>query len=695
MGEKQRARVGGECRLDAREENAMKEIIPGVVIGAGQAPLRELPAQRCFIEAIEDGEAGMAAKRLVDADASERRREIHGATLVNQGGGVSRGARRGAQELGAVVEQSFPRRVAPVPFEETKFGSMQRTHVAVAKDGGDLKDAGQALGEQALHGQLGGSLQKTSLTPAAGVELHARGLEVRLRRRRHERDRGVHLEEAALAEEAAEGGDDGGAALHTSAPKGEIGAHAASFLASAARWCQPVLAVLVTLSPAVATAALEWPLARGAANLGRGGANVADPQDPTAIYLNPAALAGLKGLQLMVDSDSILDYRAFARAPDDLDADGDDTQYDEAANAWLPSLSPGVFAAYNFAGAGLGQLTVAAALYGPMRAWREWPADGAQRYSEVDFRTLQVHYALGAGYELPWYRLRVGATLLLTSQQVDTTVALNTFVSFPENADFDAVVHVKTRDDFIPTAVFGVSGAPVPWLITSLSLQLPYDVRATGTADITLGDELARSATLTGDKLDLSFDLPAVLRAGLLYRHPGERFEVELALVWEGWSRYDEAGFVPKNITIGVAGNDIDMEPMRVQLKARDIYSLRLGGQVVAVPEVLLVRAGAFYERAAARPNYISPAVFDLDKVGAAVGGRLDFDWSELPVLRGAWLDFTVAYVHWLTRTVEDSEVRLTNPLTSPPQAEWPIGNGTYQNRQIIVQVGLGTELDI
>ena len=36
-----------------------------------------------------------------------------------------------------------------------------------------------------------------------------------------------------------------------------------------------------------------------------------------------------------------------------------------------------------FANAGLPNLTVGAGVLGPIRAYRQWPADGPQRYSEV------------------------------------------------------------------------------------------------------------------------------------------------------------------------------------------------------------------------------------------------------------------------------------------------------------------------
>ena len=56
-------------------------------------------------------------------------------------------------------------------------------------------------------------------------------------------------------------------------------------------------ALLLLVAPSVHAAGF-WTMDRGPSSFARGGANVADPKDPLAVYLNPAGLAGLDGLQL-------------------------------------------------------------------------------------------------------------------------------------------------------------------------------------------------------------------------------------------------------------------------------------------------------------------------------------------------------------------------------------------------------------
>ena len=53
------------------------------------------------------------------------------------------------------------------------------------------------------------------------------------------------------------------------------------------------MVAVVAILPTNAWAAAFWNLDQGVSSYARGGANFVSPGDPTAVYLNPAALAGL------------------------------------------------------------------------------------------------------------------------------------------------------------------------------------------------------------------------------------------------------------------------------------------------------------------------------------------------------------------------------------------------------------------
>jgi long-subunit fatty acid transport protein len=520
---------------------------------------------------------------------------------------------------------------------------------------------------------------------------------VRLGRGRGERHGRVHLEEALAFEPGAQGADHGG-------PAGEqldVETHGAPGYRRSARLSQwaALLAALLGVA-GEARAGGWWTLDRGPSNLGRGGANIAAPDDPIALYTNPSALAHLEGLQLNLDANMVFDDRVFTRAPDS--PNGPLRTYKPVTNeqpTWPPS--PGIFVSYNLGTVGIEELTVGLGVYGPPRSDRTWPSTvgnenglytASQRYSELESHNLQIHYALGVGYQLPWYGLRVGITGMLIDQIIDSRLVLNApcpQVCDPsgENEDYDVDVQVDAKDSFIPGATIGLSAAPVEWLTIALAYQLPYDVDAEGNVSVKLSEFYTDAgAELQGDRIRVKLKMPQIFRAAVRYDAPERFFDAELAFVWEGWGRNEEILFQPQGVQFAINGNTIPLNDVVLPSGLRDTWSVRLGGSVNAVPELLRVRLGGFYERAALAETRLSPSAFDLDKVGGSLGARVDLPY-------GAWLDLTGAYVQWLTAEVTNSEVKLQNALTG--EAKHPIANGTYENTQIWLMAGLGVRLDI
>ena len=146
--------------------------------------------------------------------------------------------------------------------------------------------------------------------------------------------------------------------------------------------------------------------------------------------------------------------------------------------------------------------------------------------------------------------------------------------------------------------------------------------------------------------------------------------------------------FRPKDITFTTSMGDIQLKDILIPAHWRDTYSVRFGGQYRLLPDLLLLRAGVYYERGAVPNKYLSVFSLDLDKIGVTLGARVD-----LPA--GLFVDVAGGYVIWLAQTVTDSQVRLTNPLVDPPKAEWPVGNGKYSGGEVIAMLAIGVKLDL
>lgn len=441
-----------------------------------------------------------------------------------------------------------------------------------------------------------------------------------------------------------------------------------------------------------ARAAGFWNLERGASTYSRGGANVADPGDGNALYLNPAGLAGLEGLQGLVDSSMVFDGRTFTRAPDDVDGDGRVETYDTVSNGWRPMPSPSVFLSYRLATLAL-PITVAAGVWGPPQIDRQWDEEGPQRYAEITAENVQVHYAAGAALELPWYGLRLGATGMLVSQVVRTSMRMSLAAPFgagQEHPGYDANIAVDAGEHGIFNGVLGVSMQPHPRLMVAASYQPPYNVKAEGTAKVTLGKELASVATVDGEDVKLRLDMAPIARAAVRLLDPAGAYDVELALVWEGWSRNAAVRFAPQDISIRGGGLVQEVGVVRLDYDWRDTYSLRLGGSWDVLPGRLRVRGGTYYERGAVERSFMSPASFDFDKLGVTGGGRVELGG-------GVWADLALGWGHYLAGEVRDSQIRLVNimPSEQVPERLWPVANGTYGNEQVFVLAAVGVVLDI
>lgn len=446
----------------------------------------------------------------------------------------------------------------------------------------------------------------------------------------------------------------------------------------------------VVLASRQAAAGGYWNFDKGVTQFGRGGANIAAPEDPIAVYTNPAALAGHRGFRFVLDLDMAWDDRAVQRVsvePRRTGFKARPMEYQRVENDWPEwPPSPSFFASWNAADIGAPRLTLGAALYGPPRSDTRFPAGGPQRYQVIETHNLQIQSALAAGYELPWKRLRVGATAMSINQVIRSRLAFPSFFGPAEDPGWDAEVMIQARDEFIPAFTFGGSIEPVANVTFGTSVQLPYDVHAKGRIDGSLGEDLEAMATLRPGGVRVHTRMPAIARGAVRYDAPSGLWNAEAAIVWEGWSRNrevlieaDQPGGLALLMDDGSFG--VGVGEVRIATHFRDTFSLRTGGELAGLPGGLTLRGGVFYERAAIAPDRIHASNFDLDKVGLVAGGRV-------PLPRRAWLDLTAGYQHWFPVRARDSRVRIHDPISG--EKPYVIGNGDYENRRIVAMAGLG-----
>jgi long-subunit fatty acid transport protein len=281
----------------------------------------------------------------------------------------------------------------------------------------------------------------------------------------------------------------------------------------------------------------------GARSLARGGANLVNPGDPSAVWLNPAAITLSTGVQLQLDLNLVWLTSEFVRdcggadngcapsgndvervyrdpATGELDdarsyrvagnsrnlgaAASDGTTVDAAqpgvlGNRDRPSRFDGNTAIRNQAGVqpiprlfttlntdsfGLDGIAVGAYVYAPSAGDYKFGNEDVTRYTLIDRDIAEVFYGLTLAYRFDHW-IAVGASLQGVSSALNQNLRLTADKAGNEDLDYDVEVRVNAQQHLVPSANFGVWSSPLKGLgIGDLeiagSVQLPRTFSLTG-----------------------------------------------------------------------------------------------------------------------------------------------------------------------------------------------------------------------
>ena len=458
----------------------------------------------------------------------------------------------------------------------------------------------------------------------------------------------------------------------------------ASVRALAVLWRGLALALVLPLvlpSPAVRAAGIEHPDI-GTVSIGRGGANAAAPSDGVAIFYNPAGLAAQQGLRLTLDAN--LSWQGLTFTPT-----GSATTVSNSAGGFLV---PALAVSYGF-----GAVTVALGATGPSAIGKEkYPsgAAGPQRYSLIESDYFIVDYSAAVAAAINRW-LSAGLTIQLVQGRAAFSQAVWSGPTMDTDPVYDSLAKINVSSSPIPTWVAGVTVRPTPALALGLSYRPGFDFLAHGTLTTQAPAALAGPLNIEvhGDQTDFFVAFPDVIRLGAQYQL-GPRWLVEADVVAERWSRLHAIEIRPQNITI-TASTYPTPRPLQnivFQKDFQDAVSFRVGGDFVALPGRLTVRAGYLHETSAIPLRSVS----------------VDFgNWQRDVVSAGAtvvlWPGVTasVAYAHHFLadQNVTNSQVVqiITPCLASADCVEPPataVGNGRYTGSLDVASLSLGFVLD-
>jgi long-chain fatty acid transport protein len=401
----------------------------------------------------------------------------------------------------------------------------------------------------------------------------------------------------------------------------------------------------------------------------RAGAFVARADDPNALLHNPAGIAKLNGVQIMLGWNAVdynLSYQRFGNYeaptnPADA-APYDGLPYPEVRNQAKPKLGIGDYQLIpNFAVTwdlnrpdwpvriAIGVIEPQAY---PVRKFPELVTvagvDGApapQRYDTINQEATFVLPSVGVGYSvLP--NLDVGVRLTWGFARFEASRSVWPIVNFQETKNGDSLFEVeKAKDSFVPAYGFGVLYRPIDNLELGFNYNSEVKAHATGLGRSTgamlggttvtlapVDDTMARCATGGQvDRLKTCIDVGLARNAQLgvryLFRDAGgdERADVELDLRWENWSKATDTTVLVDAFD-NVSGGVLQQTFSRHGFK--DTFGVSLGGSYAHPIGTykLIVRAGGAFDSAASPDSFTR---VDLDgKQRITLAGGLAFEGS-------------------------------------------------------------------
>ncbi len=471
----------------------------------------------------------------------------------------------------------------------------------------------------------------------------------------------------------------------------------------------------------------------GVKAIGRAGAVVAGSNDGRSHWYNPANLANIKGTQFLLDITAVNGDLSYTPSnPAQIAPLSPATAVNDGGPFTTFSLErtiPSMAISTDFSFAGQPGLVLSGAVYSPYAVDFQYEPVNPQRWAMIDSNLLQVNYGLALAYRTS-YGLRVGGEITLVQVKSQQRLAISSAPA-PLGAfqvGNDALSEISS-DDFTVSGVLGVGyELPVfekgsPWLLdVAFSARLPVSsigegflasqVPGVGTDQLYFGycdpslsaaerdaciKEINDDATKGSNSapMTLQVDLPTILSTGVRFAHR-EWFEVEFDFVWEQWSRLQQVTVVPEEGWSVFLPQDSGTEPLAIPQIAdkrfyQNTYAFRLGGEGVAVPGIMRVRAGVAYETGAIPDEWFNIGRFDRDKWIFGVGTTLtaamfDFDLGFSYVLQQ---DFTVTNGRYEQINFIDT------PATAPIDKRGQIvNNGDYSTSAWMLGLGVVVHLD-
>ncbi len=445
-----------------------------------------------------------------------------------------------------------------------------------------------------------------------------------------------------------------------------------------------VLALLscavTSLLPQRAEASGFYLTERGVRSLGRGGAFVAGAEGAESLWINPAGLKGA-GTSFRMEGNLAFLRGSFAR-------DVGDTRYApvDLSVAKLPIPLFGITNDF-----GLDDWDFGLAIFVQQFALYSWPDHvgsnpAPNRYSLYSLKgSIFANTALGAAWH-PIDELSIGFSAALVAGRFKASTALSACDGFvcvhPEDPNFDATTVITLP--FFATVMIGAGitydAGPVKF---GASVSTPWNIAGEANVDVTLPtDPIFADARVDGNKADVKIPFPLVARGGIEF-NPNENLSLEIAAVYEQWSRQDYITASTKSMFLrDVVGiGDYEVGKISIPRLMSDAYSIRGGFEYFLEDMEITIRGGISYDSTALKDKALSPLTLDANKIVLGLGATLHVG-SVMD------LDFVYGHVFMPDRTITNSAINQPAAIRPAAVEQSPIGNGVYTMEADFIGLG-------
>lgn len=377
---------------------------------------------------------------------------------------------------------------------------------------------------------------------------------------------------------------------------------------------------------------------QGTAAMGQGNAFVAEANDASAIYYNPAGLNQIKRAQVYQGS--------FFNYPDrEFSGGGQDSQTNHRIYRSLTAYV--AIPVHDRVAVGLG-------FFSPFGMGTAWPPTWAGRYITtysslktyclnpvVSVRVLE-NLSLAAGFDVLWSQVHL-------KRKTPVVVGGR---AFP-----DGEIELTGQGSGLG---YNLGFHYEPWSGVKLGVAYRSKIKVnhSGGLSIKLLPPLGAGPSSAGEA---AIVYPPSLTMGIAYSR-FKPFTFEFDTTWTGWSTYDQ---LKVNLDVPMPVNGVLSNTLTTPKNWHDSWAFRFGANY-EVNETMKLRAGYIYDLTPVPDSTFDPQVPDANRHIFTVG-------SDLKVLQRFTLGFAYNYILSESRTKSNSVV--VNGVPAPLQA-----NGRYNS---------------